>query len=138
MKQAIENTIQLVNPRGFLYLAIYNKVAGIFGSTSWLLLKKLYNSSPALSKCFLEIGFIALVFLKMLITFRNPFFEVRRYVSKRGMSFFTDIRDSLGGYPYESACADDITVFCSSHGMKLQNIKTVTDLSLNEFLFLKT
>lgn len=138
MKQAIENTIQLVKPQGFLYLAIYNKVAGIFGSTWWLLLKKLYNRSPALFKRLLEMGFIALVFLKMLITFKNPFYEVRHYVSKRGMSFFTDIRDSLGGYPYESAFADDINVFCSSHGMKLQNIKTVTDLSLNEFLFLKT
>jgi 2-polyprenyl-3-methyl-5-hydroxy-6-metoxy-1,4-benzoquinol methylase len=137
MKQAIENTIQLVNPRGFLYLALYNKVAGIFGSTSWLLLKMLYNRSPALSKRLLEMGFSALVFLKMLITFRNPFYEVRHYDSKRGMSFFTDVRDSLGGYPYESAFADDITVFCSSRGMKLQNIKTVTDLSLNEFLFLK-
>lgn len=138
MWQAIDNAIQLVKPRGFLYIAIYNKVTGIFGSTSWLRLKQLYNRSPSFGKRALELGFVALVFSKMLLTFRNPFYEVRRYVSKRGMSFFTDVRDSLGGYPYEAASAEDVTAFCTTRGMKLQNSTIVTNLALNEFFFLKS
>ncbi|MDP2279883.1 MAG: class I SAM-dependent methyltransferase, partial [Nitrospirota bacterium] len=60
------------------------------------------------------------------------------YRENRGMSFMTDIRDSLGGYPYEFASAGEIFNFCKKEfGFTLENLKTVNTLSLNEFLFRK-
>lgn len=135
MWQAIENTIGVVRPGGLLFIAIYNKVEGPFGSQSWLKLKRAYNRAPLLFKAFMEYGFLVLVITKMLLTLRNPFREVREYMKNRGMSFRTDIRDSLGGYPYECASAEEIVRFCSDRGLELINLKSVDTLALNEFLF---
>jgi len=135
MWQAIENTIGVVRPGGLLFIAIYNKVEGPFGSQSWLKLKRAYNRASLLFKVFMEYGFLVLVITKMLLTLRNPFREVMEYKNKRGMSFRTDIRDSLGGYPYEYASAEEIARFCSDMGLELVNLKSVNTLALNEFLF---
>ena len=52
------------------------------------------------------------------------------------MSFWTDIRDSLGGYPYEFASSEEVFRFCKQEfGFILENMKTVNGLGLNEFLF---
>jgi len=137
MWEAIENAIELVRPGGVLFIAIYNKVEGPFGSQSWLKLKRTYNSAPCLLKILMEYGFLSLVITKMLLTLRNPATEIQDYKKKRGMSFRTDIRDSLGGYPYEYASPEEIFIFCKKHGLELENMKTVNSLALNEFLFRK-
>ena len=135
MWRAIGNAIGLVRPGGVLFIAIYNKVDGVLGSQSWLNLKRAYNSAPRWFKAFIEYGFLLLVITKMLLTLRNPIREIRGYKKKRGMSFRTDIRDSLGGYPYEYASAGEIFRFCHTMGLQLEKLRTVSDLGLNEFLF---
>jgi SAM-dependent methyltransferase len=135
MWDAIENTTQLIKPGGLMFIALYNKVEGFPGSETWLELKRAYNASPAPVKFAMEYGFIALVIIKMLITFRNPFSEIGNCKSNRGMSFRTDIRDSLGGYPYEYAFPGEIVKYCENLGLEVIKSKTVNDLSLNEFVF---
>jgi hypothetical protein len=52
------------------------------------------------------------------------------------MSPWIDVRDWLGGYPYEFSPADEIFRFCSrERGFTLVNLRTVNRLALNEFLF---
>ena len=86
----------------------------------------------------MEYVFVSMIALKMLATLKNPISEIKRYRENRGMSFIIDIRDSLGGYPYEYASAGEIFNFCKKElGFTLENIKTVNTLSLNEFLFRK-
>ena len=138
MWQAISNAGKLVKPGGLFYIAIYNKVEGLFGSSTWLALKRFYNRRSTIGKKIMEIFFISMVILKMLATLKNPFAEIKKYRKNRGMSFIIDIRDSLGGYPYECASAGEIFNFCKKElGFTLENIKTVNTLSLNEFLFRK-
>lgn len=138
MWQAIMNAAKLVEPGGLFFIAIYNKVGGAFGSKTWLRLKRIYNNSSRIVKAIIEYSFISLIVLKMLITLRNPLLEINNYKKNRGMSFRTDIRDSLGGYPYEYASAEEVFNFCKKElGFTLENIKIVNSLSLNEFLFRK-
>jgi len=139
MWQAIRNAAGFVKPGGLFYIAIYNKVQGPFGSETWLALKRFYNRRSKAGKKIVESLFVSMIILKMLATLKNPISEIRRYRKNRGMSFIIDIRDSLGGYPYEYASADEIFNFCKKElGFTLENIKTVNSLSLNEFLFRKS
>jgi 2-polyprenyl-6-hydroxyphenyl methylase/3-demethylubiquinone-9 3-methyltransferase len=138
MWQAIRNAAELVKPGGLFFIAIYNKVTGPFGSYSWLRLKRIYNESPSILKWFIEYSFISLIILKMLFTLKNPISEINNYKKNRGMSFRTDIKDSLGGYPYEFANDGEVFSFCKREfGFVLENMRTVNNLSLNEFLFRK-
>jgi len=137
MWQAIRNATGLVKPGGLFFIAIYNKVEGPFGSQTWLRLKRIYNRVPAAAKKCMEYAFLSLVIAKMLFVLKNPVAEIRNYKKKRGMSFRTDIRDSLGGYPYAYASPEEIFCFCKELGLVLENIITVNDLALNEFLFRK-
>jgi len=112
MWQAISNAAKLVRPGGLFYIAIYNKVEGLFGSRTWLALKRFYNRRSTIGKKIMESVFVSMIALKMLATLKNPISEIKRYRENRGMSFIIDIRDSLGGYPYEYASAGEIFNFC--------------------------
>ena len=136
MWQAIRNASKLVIPGGLFFIAVYNRVGGPFGSKTWLELKRVYNRSPRIIKWVIEYSFISLIILKMLVTLKNPASEIKNYQKNRGMNFITDIKDSLGGYPYEYADAGEVFRFCKQEfGFVLENMRTVNDLGLNEFLF---
>jgi len=103
MRQAIANCFGLVKRGGLFYLAIYNKKEGVFGSRFWLKVKMFYNRSSAPVRRIMEAGFIAAKCL------RNPFYPCHFLKKRRrGMHSFTDVRDWLGGLPFEFASADEI------------------------------
>lgn len=136
MWRAIRNASSLAKPGGLLFIGIYNKVNGIFGSRTWLVLKRLYNAFPYAGKRFLEFFFVTLIIFSMLLRFRNPVSEIKNYKSRRGMSFWIDIRDSLGGYPYEFSSPEEVIKFCRDElRFKVEKVKTVENLGVNEFLF---
>jgi SAM-dependent methyltransferase len=139
MWEAIRNTAALVENNGLFYLSIYNHVTGRKGSELWLKVKKLYNRSPKAGKSLLEmLYFLRYGVLSQLASFRSPWSFCRRYAQKRGMNYWTDIRDWLGGYPYEFASAGDIFRFCSRElHLQLLNLRTTSTLGINEFLFRK-
>jgi 2-polyprenyl-6-hydroxyphenyl methylase/3-demethylubiquinone-9 3-methyltransferase len=56
--------------------------------------------------------------------------------AKRGMSFMTDVRDWLGGWPYEPATAEEICDFCECR-LGLRKIKIRTGEANIEYLFAK-
>jgi predicted RNA methylase len=137
MWRAIRNTSTLVERGGLLYLSIYNKVTGRKGSELWLKIKRLYNRSPNAGKRLLEVlYFLRYGVLSQMASFRNPWTFCRRYTQGRGMNFWIDIRDWLGGYPYEFASAGEVFLFCTRElGMQLVNLRTTSTLGVNEFLF---
>ncbi|MEE8557658.1 MAG: class I SAM-dependent methyltransferase, partial [Myxococcota bacterium] len=62
--------------------------------------------------------------------------EVRRHHGRRGMSYWIDLDDWLGGYPFEYATPDEVTRFVTSMGFELVRSETGTSLStVNQFLF---
>jgi SAM-dependent methyltransferase len=139
MWNAIRNTCDLVSSNGRLHLGIYNKVDGRNGSEFWLKVKKLYNRVSMPSKRSMELAYIARYqVLPELIRFRNPLSFWRNYSKSRGMSAYTDVRDWLGGYPYEFASVDEIVRFCEvEFGVRLVNLRAANNLGVNEFLFQK-
>jgi SAM-dependent methyltransferase len=139
MWKAIRNTSNLVETGGLLYLSIYNKVTGRKGSELWLKIKRLYNRAPNAGKRILEIlYFVRYGVLSQLVAFQNPWTFYRRYTQGRGMNFWIDIRDWLGGYPYEFASAGEVFQFCTRElNLQLVNLRTTSTLGVNEFLFRK-
>lgn len=137
MYQALRNITNLPNNSGKLYIALYNDNPYFLEGTSrfWLTLKKLYNTLGFIGKKFLEVIYTTYYVIGLTINRMNPISYIRNYHSLRGMSFIIDIRDWLGGYPYEYATVKQITDFYT--GLNFNCVKTVAARSIgcNEFLF---
>ncbi len=139
MWKAIRNAAALVETNGLLYLSIYNKVAGRKGSKFWLSVKRRYNRSSPVGKRALEAAhFVRNGLLPKLASFENPLTLFTQYSQGRGMSYWTDVRDWLGGYPYEFATVDEIFRFCTRElSLDMINLRATNTLGTNEFLFAK-
>ncbi len=140
MWRAIENVLTTVKSDGIFYIAIYNKNERyVFEGTSrlWVSLKRIYNKSGYLIKKAMEFVYSAYFFLGLISYGVNPFSYVKKYTSLRGMDFYTDIRDWLGGYPYEFASVDEVKSFFSKHNLECEKTKEVRSIGCNELLFRK-
>lgn len=141
---AIDKTLKLVAPKGYLYLAIYNKATdwkiyadGRFGTASfWKKFKEHYSRLPSWCQGLTEFLTLLGLFLLYLIKFKNPLAEIRSHPNKhRGMSWRADIRDWLGGYPYEYASTQEVIDFVKVRGYRLVRMKYNGGLMNNEYLF---
>jgi len=146
MWQAIENALSLVNDHGLFYLAIYNKADGLgiypdgrFGpSKFWVVEKKIYSKMPFVVQNLIDYGVMSLLIMLYLLTFNNPIKKIRNHSRCfRGMSWRIDIKDWLGGYPYEYASVTEIFRFVKNRGFLLINLKNNNGLMNNEYLFKK-
>jgi 2-polyprenyl-6-hydroxyphenyl methylase/3-demethylubiquinone-9 3-methyltransferase len=138
MWQAIRNASQRVKPGGLFYVSIYNHVDG--GSDSfWRNMKILYNRSSPWLRWLLEFGYVLRYdAVPRLVRLQNPIRYIRNYGKDRGMSYWTDVRDWLGGYPYECASAHEVFRFCAHElNMGLTNLETTNTRGTNQFLFRK-
>lgn len=141
MWQAIRNAAALVRPGGRFAIAIYNRLqydtlTKWRGSHKWLRIKRLYNRSGWLTKRLLEGTLAFKDIAAMTLRLRNPLSEIRNYREKRGMSWWYDIVDWLGGYPYEFASAGEVFNYCRHQcGMQLEWMSTVSSIGCHEFLF---
>ena len=137
MWESIKNAATLVHQEGFLYIALYNETKGLNGSLLWLKIKKIYNILPKPGKWILEILYSAMFCLNKLVKLKNPISDIRNYQSKRGMDFMTDVRDWLGGYPYEFTTTDKVSDFMKLHFPRftLINLKSTSGTGVNWFLF---
>lgn len=105
MWEAVERAARFVRPGGHFVIALYQKrpTCGL-----WTWEKRLYTRSPRLVRAAIRGGYTAAYFVRLLAGGRNPFQYVRAYKSSRGMNFYNDIHDWLGGYPYESATPEEV------------------------------
>lgn len=141
MRRALNLAGKLVKKDGFLFVAIYNDFNGLpFSSRQWRGIKAFYNRRGPVVKWGMKHAYAAMAFAGLAFHLRNPFRYVRDYPknSLKGMDFFVDIEDWLGGYPYEFASAEEIKRFYSRKGFELENIKRTKREGCNEFLFRKT
>lgn len=137
MWTALENAINAVEPEGRLYIAIYNDQGMI--SRYWRFIKRIYVSSPSLGQKIMvaiyTLYFALIGIMADLVHLRNP---LKRYLraDKRGMKFFYDVVDWIGGYPFEVAKPEEIEGFVKKQGFELLWSKTVgRRLGCNEFIF---
>ena len=130
MRKAIENSSYFVKDDGLFVLAIYNKH---WTSLIWKRIKYFYNISPKFIRLIMIFAFYYIIATaKFLVTRKNPFQK------KRGMSFYYDIVDWLGGYPYEYASKDEIVAIVSNSECRLIKFsKASVPTGCNEFVFKK-
>ena len=103
---ALENAAKLVNEHGLLAVALYRKTPFC---KFWKIEKRIYSKSPYLVQRVIFFLYISLLFLDFLFIKRRNFLTyVKNYKSSRGMNFFIDAHDWLGGYPYESISPQEL------------------------------
>lgn len=122
MWQAIENTMTLMKDDGIFYIALYTTTPQ---SDFWIRIKQEYNQASPLKKKRMELWYIwRYTMLPHFMSRKNPFATMRNYKQSRGMAYITDVRDWLGGWPYEDATVDEVQSFFKERGFKQVNIKT--------------
>ena len=96
---ALKNSASLVNKNGILAVALYRKTPFC---RFWKIEKRIYSRSPDLIQKIIFFIYILFLLFYSVIRKRNFFSYVKNYRNNRGMNFFIDVHDWLGGYPYES------------------------------------
>lgn len=140
MWQALANAAIPVAKGGRLFIAIYNDQG--FKSRFWRIVKRFYCSSQ-IGRVFIITSFFPSFFFAGiavdLIHKRNPLRRYRDCIKCRGMSFWSDWLDWLGGYPFEVAKPDEIVDYYESRNFRLQKIKPCgKKMGNNEFVFIKS
>jgi SAM-dependent methyltransferase len=135
MWRAVENAAGKVRPGGLLVLALYNhtRMSGL-----WRHIKRFYNRMPRVIQWLMETAYQGVFVAFYLLTLRNPFKVIRNYaaVSRRGMDFAHDMRDWLGGFPYEYAAPGEVLRRVRvAGGFTLEYLTTVNGQGCNEFTF---
>jgi 2-polyprenyl-6-hydroxyphenyl methylase/3-demethylubiquinone-9 3-methyltransferase len=140
--RALEHVLPRVAPGGTLHIALYNDQGR--WSDIWKSIKRGYNALPR----FLQPAYVAAVIapreLRSLAIhavrgragayFRN----IRNYssASLRGMSWWHDQVDWVGGYPFEVSQPEEVFEFCRERGFGLQKLRTCrAGLGCNEYVF---
>ncbi|MEZ4394467.1 MAG: class I SAM-dependent methyltransferase [Polyangiales bacterium] len=110
---AIRNAASRVPPGGLFYISLYTSDAFKRPDPSfWLDVKRRYNRAGWLGQRAMEAWYIARFEVGL-----SPFGVLkvaRRLVNEResrGMSFYTDVKDWLGGWPMEFSSIADVTRF---------------------------
>jgi 2-polyprenyl-6-hydroxyphenyl methylase/3-demethylubiquinone-9 3-methyltransferase len=128
MWQAIENAAGRVAPGGLFVIAIYNRT---WSSPAWNAIKRFYvHASPTVQKALVGATWVVGATARALYTRTSPFKQ------RRGMSFYHNMVDWVGGYPYEYATVDEIVAGCSRLGLMLMSSESgPTPIACNEFIF---
>ena len=137
MWQALENVTVPLARNGKLAIAIYNDEG--MKSQNWRRVKRMYSRWPVLRPVFIAIfgGYFALKGLAGdMIRLRNPLKRYRSHLDARGMTYWYDLLDWLGGYPFEVAQPGAIFAFYKKKHFTLLNLKAEgRGLGCNEFVF---
>lgn len=130
MDKAIKNAASLVKKDGHFIIAIYNKH---WSSKLWLFVKWFYNLLPRFLRKVMNYVFYPIIYVaKFLATGKNP------TKKERGMDFFYDVVDWVGGYPYEYESIEGMCKIMEKQNFQLEKVyKPVAPTGCNEFVFVK-
>lgn len=140
MWDALQNVVSLVKEQGLLYIAIYNDFKGLpFSSKTWVKIKRVYSGSGRVLRSVIKLIYVCMLIAGITLSGRNPVKYIKEYEksSTRGMDFFSDAEDWLGGHPYEYASVEQIDELYERQGFKRVNLKETKREGCNEFLFKK-
>ncbi len=136
---AMQRVIAAVADRGRLFIAIYNRQR--YWTPLNAALKRVYVASPAPVRWLVAGAFIGLRAGKGvaedLIRLRNPTTRYRDYKNLRGMSWWYDNLDWLGGYPYEAATPQTVVDFYHQRGFAIERLVECGNSGCNQFVFRK-
>jgi len=131
MWQALNNCACCVDRNGRLFIAIYNNQG--WKSQYWLWIKRLYNQGALSRGALVAIHAPYFVALRWLVRHLG-----RRGSLARGMSLWYDMKDWLGGLPFETAKPEEILAFLRPRGFELERLVTCGGRhGCNEYVFVK-
>ena len=104
---ALDKAAQLVKQNGYLAVALYGKTryCGF-----WKKIKMQYCEGDEELKRIYEKRYISAFAFYLLLRGQTLRRKKEEYIRKRGMNFEHDVRDWLGGYPYESVAPRQLTL----------------------------
>jgi SAM-dependent methyltransferase len=115
MMQAIGAAANRVNQGGILVLALYRKTP-LCGF--WQFEKKLYVDGSPTMRRILESTYNTARALSFWIRGKSFAAYKDQYAALRGMEYMTDVRDWLGGYPYESISKAEMLALANRLGFE--------------------
>lgn len=130
MWRAVENVKDRVKPGGRLFIALYNDQGLI--SRYWLHVKQLYVRMPLLRAPLIGVHMVY-PFLPSL-AYRAV---TGRLHERRGMSFWRDVVDWVGGLPFEVASVEAVQAFCAERGFTSERVVPTRRHGCNEFVFVR-
>lgn len=141
MWHALDNCINKVKPGGKLFIAIYND-QGI-RSRVWWIVKYIYNYLPNFLKKIYFLIILLLTYLFVLLK-KILFFDLKslfNYIltvkQNRGMSFYFNMLDWIGGYPYEFSSIHNLKKYCENRGFKVIKSRQNYSLGCHQIVFKK-
>ena len=122
MYQAITKASTMVAPGGMISLALYGKTpfCGM-----WRVEKRIYSKSPKWVQKVIEAFYIMLVRIRLALKGESLKQRREKYWKQRGMDTYHDMRDWLGGYPYESISPDEAMSFM--RGLGFDQVRSFTE-----------
>lgn len=137
MDRAIRIAAAQVAPGGLLALALYGKTryCGM-----WKRIKRWYVQASPEKKAAAERLYIRLFGFYLLLRGKRLRDHIASYQKKRGMDFYHDVRDWVGGYPYESIAPHELRALLEPLGFAVvrQTVKRRSGLfgsGNDEYLF---
>jgi SAM-dependent methyltransferase len=134
----IELAAQRVATGGLLYLALYNDQG--LRSRIWWIIKWFYNALPKpLAIAFgytlgTAIYFLNFIKYTLLLQPWKPILEIIHYKRKRGMNIWRDLKDWMGGFPFEFVRMEVLTEFLEARSFKPLRTKPTTSLGCHEIV----
>ncbi len=143
MWRAIDGVAALTKPGGTLFIAIYNNMGG--KSRLWTAIKRTYCGLPKALRAPFAMAVTApiqlwSIFVHLIQGKLGRYVDyIRHYRERRGMSWWHDQLDWIGGYPYEDAKPEEVFERLHSQGFSLKKLKTYGGgVGCNEFVFERT
>ena len=131
---ALANAQRTVAENGIFYIALYSADVQT-DPEFWLRIKQEYNSAGLWKRWRMEWWYVwAHIMYRRFWRFPDLIKRIVHYRFSRGMSFFADVRDWLGGWPMQFVHDQEVIDFLEKkHGFKLADIKTGE--ACTEFVF---
>lgn len=140
MHRALVAAARRVRTGGVLAVALYGKTryCGL-----WKRMKRWYVNATPEQRSSAEKWYVRLFGFYMLLRGKRLSTHIANYQNKRGMDFYHDVRDWIGGYPYESITPKELMRVLSPLGFEMlkQNVRKRSGLfgsGNDEFLLHKT
>ena len=139
MWKGLTNAAALVKPGGRLFIALYNDQG--WASKVWAAVKYTYNILPGALRWLVLLPCLVRLWgpttIKDLLKGR-PFATWRNYQSNRGMNAWSDLKDWVGGYPFQVAKPEEVITFHAKQGFTLLQSTTMgKGHGCNEFVFVR-
>lgn len=116
MEEAVACAASMVAPGGLLIVALYQKTPLC---EFWKWEKRAYVRHPRTFAPAARVLFKAAMVAGYAVSGQNPWTRIRTYAGNRGMDWSHDVNDWLGGLPYESISAEELSGLAARLGFRV-------------------